>query len=62
MATSLAADAKNEDWAEAPATPGGSPVWSRAEWLWTLLGIALFCLFLAFVVVDYPLRAVISAQ
>jgi len=27
-----------------------------------LLGVALFCLFLAFVVIDYPLRALISAQ
>lgn len=62
MATSLTADAKNEDWAEAPASSSDAPVWSRAEWLWTLLGIALFCLFLAFVVVDYPLRAVISAR
>jgi hypothetical protein len=62
MATSLTADAKNGDWAEVPATSSGAPAWSRTEWLWTLLGIALFCLFLAFVVVDYPLRAVISAK
>jgi hypothetical protein len=62
MATSLTPDAKNEDWAETRVTSGGTLPWSRAEWLWTLFGIALFCLFLAFVILDYPLRALISAQ
>ena len=61
MATTLTSDAKNEDWA-APAVTSADATWSRAEWLWTLFGVALFCLFLAFVVLDDPLRALISAQ
>ena len=62
MATSLTPDAKNEDWVAPEVTSAGDPSWSRAEWRWTLFGVALFCLFVAFVVIDYPLRALISAQ
>ena len=62
MATSLTPDAKNEDWAEPQVISGGAPTWSRAEWLWTFFGVALFCLFLAFVVIDFPPRTLISTQ
>jgi hypothetical protein len=61
MATSITPDAQNEEWAE-PRVSTRDPGWSRAEWLWTLFGVALFCLFLAFVVIDYPLQTLISAQ
>jgi hypothetical protein len=61
MATSLTPDAKNDDWVVSAVTSADS-TWSRAEWLWTLFGVALFCLFLALVVLDDPLRALISTQ
>ena len=61
MATLLAPDVKHEDWTEPRAMPG-DPNWTRGEWLWTLAGIALLCVFLAFIVVDYPLRTLIAAR
>jgi hypothetical protein len=59
MATSLAPDVKHEDFAQPRAA---EPMWSRAEWLWTLVGLVLLGAFLAFVVNDYPLRGLISIQ
>jgi hypothetical protein len=61
MATSLTPGTRHEDWAELHAVPGGDPLWTRAEWLWTFLGLALLSGFLAFVVDDFPLRSLISA-
>jgi len=61
MATSLAPDVKHEDWAELRPT-SREPMWSRSEWLWTLVGLLLLGAFLAFVVDDYPLRALISIR
>jgi hypothetical protein len=62
MATSLAPGAKREDWADLPATTGGEPLSTRAQWLWTMFGLALLGMFLAFVVDDFPLRSLISAH
>lgn len=59
MATSLA-HAKHEDPAEPRAMPGGDPMSTRAEWLWTLFGLALLGAFLSFVVEDFPLRNLIA--
>jgi hypothetical protein len=62
MATSVARDAKHEDWAEPRAMPGGDPT-TRARWLlWTLVSLALLGAFLLFVVDDYPLRNLIAVQ
>jgi hypothetical protein len=60
MATSLAPDAKHEDWTERQAMLAADPV--RAEWLWTLLGLVLLGAFLLFGVDDSPLRAVIAGN
>jgi hypothetical protein len=62
MATSLAPEAKNDDWIESRSMPGGDPLSARAGWLWTLFGIALLGAFLAFVVEDFPLRSLIAGQ
>jgi len=62
MATLLASDSTGEDWAEPRPTAGGEPTWSRAELLWTVVGILLLGAFLAFVVDDYPLRTLISTR
>lgn len=62
MATSLAPETRSEAWAEPRATPGGDPLSTRAQWLWTLLGLALLGGFLAFVVDDFPLRSLISTR
>ncbi len=59
MATSLAHEAKHEDSAEPRAMPGADSVSTRAEWLWTLFGLALLGAFLSFVV-DFPLRHLIA--
>jgi hypothetical protein len=62
MATSVAHDAKHEDWAESRAMPGGDPT-TRAQWLlWTLVSLALLGAFLLFVVDDYPLRNLIAVR
>jgi len=61
MATLLAPEVKNEDWVEAwPSTGDGRS--ARVGWMWTLVGLALVGAFLAFMVDDYPLRALISAN
>ena len=62
MATSLTPETKNDDWEDREVTSARAPSWSRAEWLWTLFGIGLFCVFLLFVALDYPLRTLTSAQ
>lgn len=63
MATSLAHDAKHDDWTEPRALPGGDPLLIRAQWLlWTLLSLALLGAFFLFVVDDYPLRNMIAVQ
>jgi len=62
MATSLAPGAKHDDWADLPATTGGEPLSTRAQWLWTVFGLALLGAFLAVVVDDFPLRSLIAAH
>lgn len=62
MATSLTPEARPDDWVEPRAMPGGDPLSTRAQWLWTLLGLALLVGFLAFVVDDLPLRSLISTH
>ena len=63
MATSLAHDAKHEDWADSRPTSGADSLWTRAQpLLWILLSLALLGAFLMFVVDDYPLRNLIAVQ
>ena len=62
MATSLAPDAKNKDWTEPGVISASGPKTSRAEWLWTLFGLALLGAFLSFVVDDNPLRTLIAGN
>jgi len=62
MATALAPEAKNEDWAERRAMSGDDPVSARALWLWTVFGLVLLVAFLAFVIDDFPLRSLIAAR
>jgi len=62
MATLLAHDAEHDDQGEPRATTGGSPLSTRAAWLWTLFGIVLMGAFLSFVVDDYPLRSLMSVR
>ena len=62
MATSLAHDAKHEDW-DSRHSPGVDSLWTRARsLLWILLSLVLFGAFLLFVVDDYPLRNLIAVQ
>ena len=60
MATLLASEVKNEDWAEPASSVADRPRSAREGWLWTLVGLALLGAFLAFTVDDFPLRALIS--
>jgi hypothetical protein len=62
MATVLAPEVKNEDWAEPESSAVDGARSGRVGWLWTLIGLALLGAFLAFMVDDYPLRALISAN
>ena len=62
MATSLADEKKHEAWIEPHAEPGSGPMFTRAELLWTLLGVGLLGAFLSFVVDDFPLRTLISVR
>ena len=62
MATSLAPDARNKDWTEPGVISAADPKPARAEWLWTLFGLALLGAFLSFVVDDYPLRTLIAGN
>jgi hypothetical protein len=62
MATSLAPDAKNEDWTEPGVISAAGRQPARAEWLWPLLGLALLGVFLSFMVDDYPLRTLIAGN
>lgn len=62
MATSLAPDVKNKDWTEPGVISASDPKPARAEWFWTLFGLALLGAFLSFVVDDYPLRALIAGN
>ncbi|MDQ2912504.1 MAG: hypothetical protein M3T56_04525 [Chloroflexota bacterium] len=63
MTTSLAHDARHDDWAETRAVPGGDSIWTRAQpLLWTLLSLGLLGAFLLFVVDDYPLRSLIAVR
>ncbi len=59
MATSLTDDVKVEDWSE--PRHAGQP-WTRAEWQWTLIGLALLVTFLFFVFADYPMRNLIAVN
>ena len=60
MATLLAPEVKNEDWSEAPPSTAHEHS-GRLGWTW-LVGLALLGAFLAFMVDDYPVRALISAN
>jgi MYXO-CTERM domain-containing protein len=51
-----------ENWAESHAMASSDPLSTRAQWLWTLLGLALLGGFLAFVVDDFPLRSLITTR
>lgn len=62
MATSLAPGVKNHEWTDPGALPAGDPKPARAEWLWTLFGLALLGAFLLFVADDYPLRSLIAGN
>jgi hypothetical protein len=62
MATSLDPGPMHENWAEPHAAASSDPLSTRAQWLWTLLGLVLLGGFLALVVDDFPLRSLISAQ
>jgi hypothetical protein len=62
MATSIADNTKTEEWLEPRATPRRDPMFTGAEVLWTVVGVALLGAFLLFVVDDFPLRALISVQ
>jgi hypothetical protein len=59
MATSVARDEKHQDWAEPGDLPSGPPT-NQAEWLWTLISLALLVLLVAFVVDDHLLRALLA--
>jgi len=61
MATLLAPEVKNEDWSEPPPSTAHDVYSGRMGWMW-LVGLALLGAFLAFMVDDYPLRALISAN
>jgi len=62
MTTSLTENAQREDWFEPGSMAGAKPMLTRAEWLWTLFGIALLVVFLFFVIDDYPLRSILAAN
>ena len=62
MATLLAPEVKNEDWSEPPPSAAHGARSGRVGWMWTLIGLSLLGAFLAFMVDDYPLRALISAN
>lgn len=62
MATLIAPEAKNEDWSGSSPSVADGARSARVGWLWTLIGLALLGAFLAFMVDDYPLRALISAN
>ena len=63
MATSLAHDAKIDEWTDSrDATPAPGMTPARADWMWPLVGLALLGAFLAFVVDDYPLRTIIAGH
>lgn len=36
--------------------------WTRAEWLWTLVGVMLLVAFVFLVIDDYPLRSVVTVH
>ena len=59
MATSLAHDAKVDEWTDPHATPAPGARAARADWMWPAVGLALLGAFLAFIVDDYPLRTII---
>jgi hypothetical protein len=61
MATSLAHDAKHEDWAE--TAPTSSDRMSRVQWLlWAALSVGLSGAFLLLLVDDYVLRSVTAVN
>ena len=51
-----------EDWPELPPSIDNRAVSGRVGWMWTLAGLALLGAFLALMVNDYPLRALLSAN
>jgi hypothetical protein len=61
MATLLAPEVKNGDWSEPPPSTAHGALSGRAGWM-LLVGLALLGAFVAFMVNDYPLRALIAAN
>lgn len=59
MATLLTDSARQEDWAEVSAKPRDDSLFTRADWLWTFVGLALLGAFLSLLVEDLPIRTVI---
>jgi len=60
MATLLAPEVGNEEWAEPASSAADGAPSGRVGWLWTLIGLALLGAFIAFMADDYPLGALIS--
>jgi hypothetical protein len=61
MAILLTDQAKNSERAEDRAT-SADRISARAQWLWTLFGVALLAIFVAFVVDDFGFRTLIAVQ
>ena len=61
MTASLTDDAKSEDWSEARSVGAGLG-WTRAEWRWTLFGLALLVAFVFLIADDYGLRSVLAVH
>jgi hypothetical protein len=62
MATLLAPEVRNDDWSKTPPSTAHGALSARVGWMWTLVGLALLGAVLAFMVDDYPLRTLISAN
>jgi hypothetical protein len=55
MTTSLTDDTRREAWSAPRDVPDSGSLLTRAEWLWTLVGLALLAAFLLLLVDDYAL-------
>src|SRR5207237_386529 len=62
MATSLAPEARHEDWADQRAMSGDEPGSARALWLWTLFGVVLLVAFLAVALATAATDSVLAGQ
>jgi len=61
MATSMAQEVRDEDWA-GPLALVGDEGTNLDEWLWALISVALLVALLVLVVDDRPLRALTAAH